>query len=233
MIVVASNDTQLIRDLSYHFQEDLLYAVKFVKENELISTIKTIEPKYILLDSMFEILEELNKNVNRSKSSIIMVANVEELSSRFMVGNVDCIINKPIDYEMFREQLFVLKQEQKKKQNLLNKRLTNILLILGIPANVKGYFQLREAIKLVIQKPSYASAVTTDLYPKIAEKFKTTPTKVERTIRHSIEVACNKGTISNIDKILGIDIFPADWKPTNSELIALLADRMMLEGYSC
>lgn len=233
IIVVATRDTSLVRDMQVYFENDLLYSVKFVTENELIDTIKMLTPKFILVDTMYDILEEINNNVDRTCCSIILASKVEEINCNFKVGNVDCLLQKPIDYDILREHLYELKEEQKDKQNLLNKRLTNILLMLGIPANVKGYFQLREAIKLVIHTPSYASAVTTDLYPRLAEIFETTPTKVERTIRHSIEVACNKGTICNIDKVLGIDIFPTDWKPTNSELIALLADRMILEGFSC
>ena len=232
-IVVATSDEELVFKLSTYFANDLLYTLKFVPKAKLVDYVDGHNQKYILLDGMYDILEKLNECVDRSKTSVMLIADANNMVNNMLTVGVDCIIKKPVEMDIFREQLFVLKEAQRNRENLLNKRLTNILLILGIPANVKGYFQLREAIKLVIHKPEYASKVTTDLYPKLAEDFNTTPTKVERTIRHSIEVAFNKGTISNIDKVLEIDAFPNNWKPTNSELIALLADRMILEGYSC
>ena len=101
---------------------------------------------------------------------------------------------------------------------------------IGIPAHIKGYQFLREAIKMTIDRPEVINSITKKLYPGIAENFRTSPSKVERAIRHAIEVAWNRGKIENINQIFGIKIYSANDKPTNGEFIALLADKMIMEG---
>ena len=106
-----------------------------------------------------------------------------------------------------------------------------IFLSLGIPAHIKGYQFLREAIKLAIETPEIVSSITKKLYPSIATKFATSSSKVERAIRHAIEVAWNRGKIENINSIFGIKVYNQNEKPTNGEFIALVADKMLMEGF--
>ena len=101
-----------------------------------------------------------------------------------------------------------------------------------MPAHIKGYLYLREAIRIVIDDMDYLGAVTKELYPAVATKFNTTPSRVERAIRHAIEVAWNRGKIDTIDKIFGYTVNNNKGKPTNSEFIALIADKLRLEEYS-
>ena len=101
---------------------------------------------------------------------------------------------------------------------------------MGIPAHIKGYQFLREAIKITVDDPEIINSITKKLYPPIAAVFNTTPSKVERAIRHAIEVAWNRGKIENINQIFGMKIYSANEKPTNGEFIALVADKMLLEG---
>lgn len=112
----------------------------------------------------------------------------------------------------------------------VNEKITNIFLTVGIPAHIKGYQFLREAIKMAIERPEIINSITKKLYPSIAEKFSTTASKVERAIRHAIEVAWNRGKIENINSIFGIKVYSQNEKPTNGEFIALVADKMLLEG---
>jgi len=112
----------------------------------------------------------------------------------------------------------------------LEERISNIFITVGIPAHIKGYQFLREAVKLTIEKPEIINSITKQLYPTIAKKFKTSASKVERAIRHAIEVGWNRGRVENINNAFGVRAFDTKDKPTNGEFIAIVADKMILEG---
>ncbi|MBQ8762421.1 MAG: sporulation transcription factor Spo0A [Clostridia bacterium] len=118
----------------------------------------------------------------------------------------------------------------KQRQRNMDERLGNIFITVGIPAHIKGYQFLREAIKMAIDSPEIINSITKKLYPSIAERFDTSPSKVERAIRHAIEVAWNRGKIENINSVFGLEVYGTNEKPTNGEFIALLADKMLVEG---
>ena len=117
-----------------------------------------------------------------------------------------------------------------KYNKALEERISNIFITVGIPAHIKGYQFLREAIKMAIYSPEIINSITKELYPSIASKFETSASKVERAIRHAIEVAWNRGKIENINNVFGIKVYTNNEKPTNGEFIALVADKMLLEG---
>ncbi len=112
----------------------------------------------------------------------------------------------------------------------LDERLSDIFIYAGIQPHIKGYAFLREAVKLAVRDPDILNNITKRLYPAVADMFNTTPSKVERAIRHAIEVAWARGKIENLNNIYGIKIFGKGDKPTNGELIALIADRLALEA---
>lgn len=112
----------------------------------------------------------------------------------------------------------------------LDEKITNIFITVGIPAHIKGYQFLREAIKMAIDNPDIINSITKRLYPEVAERFSTSPSKVERAIRHAIEVAWNRGKIENINSLFGVRVYNHNEKPTNGEFIALVADKMLLES---
>ena len=111
----------------------------------------------------------------------------------------------------------------------LDRKLVDILLSVGISANLHGYNYLKESIKLAIDEPNSINAITKVLYPTIARKFNTTSCRVERAIRHALEVSFNKGRMMVLNEIFGLKIFGENDKPTNSEFVALLADRLSIE----
>ena len=117
------------------------------------------------------------------------------------------------------------------KNKPLEEKITNIFITVGIPAHIKGYQYLREAIKMAIENPDIINSITKKLYPAIAEKFETSASKVERAIRHAIEVAWNRGKIENINSVFQIKVYDSNEKPTNGEFIALVADKMIIEGF--
>lgn len=108
--------------------------------------------------------------------------------------------------------------------------ITNILHEIGVPAHIKGYQYLREAIALVVNDIELLSGITKELYPSIAQKFNTTPSRVERAIRHAIEVAWSRGRIDTINKFFGYTVHEQKGKPTNGEFIAMVADKIRMQS---
>lgn len=113
-----------------------------------------------------------------------------------------------------------------------DEKVTAIFLVAGIPAHIKGYHYLREGIRMVYRDPTLINRITKELYPGIAKKFNTSASKVERAIRHSIEVAWTRGKIENLNSLFGYNIYGKNDKPTNGEFIALVADKLLMEEQS-
>ncbi|MCM1043207.1 MAG: sporulation transcription factor Spo0A [Corallococcus sp.] len=168
-----------------------------------------------------------------------------ELKSEvFIVKALECgapyYLIKPIEYKLLEQRINQLAsgagrtggkiiRQKSVSEKTLDERISNIFVSVGIPAHIKGYQFLREGIKLAVDNPPIINAITKSLYPTIAQKFDTTPSKVERAIRHAIEVAWNRGKIENINSLFGVKVYSSADKPTNGEFIALLADKMLLE----
>ena len=143
---------------------------------------------------------------------------------------------KPFDEKVFLKRFCEVAFAKEKSKQLtgkskeLEEKITNVFITVGIPAHIKGYQFLREAIKMAIAEPEIINSITKKLYPSIANKFETSSSKVERAIRHAIEVAWNRGKIENINSLFGVKVYGENEKPTNGEFIALVADKMLLEG---
>ena len=104
--------------------------------------------------------------------------------------------------------------------------MTNLFLTIGIPAHIKGYHYLREAVRMVLAEPDVMSRITKELYPGIARKFDTTASKVERAMRHAIDVAWSRGRLDAVNSMYGYKVLSPDDKPTNGEFVALIADKV-------
>ncbi len=114
-------------------------------------------------------------------------------------------------------------------KHTLETEVTSVIHEIGIPAHIKGYQYLRDAIIMAINDMDILNSITKQLYPSIAKRYNTTPSRVERAIRHAIEVAWSRGKMDTIDKLFGYTVNNGKGKPTNSEFIALIADRLRLE----
>lgn len=133
--------------------------------------------------------------------------------------------------EMLKEKPIHKESAVTKRQSVtVDEKISEIFISIGIPPHIKGYGYLREGIKMMIENPSLINSVTKELYPSIAKKFSTSPSKVERAVRHAIEVAWNRGRIDAINAIFGARIYLGAEKPTNSEFMALVADKLILEN---
>jgi len=108
-------------------------------------------------------------------------------------------------------------------------KVTEILHQIGVPAHIKGYHYLRDAIIMSVEDPEIINAVTKQLYPGVAKRYETTSSRVERAIRHAIEVAWDRGDVDVLNSYFGYTIHNTRGKPTNSEFIALIADKLQLQ----
>ena len=187
----------------------------------------------------FEVIERA-KELNRNTKIVVLSA----LSSDTFIKKatnlgVDYYMLKPIDSGILAKRVKDLFVNNDKTDNLLisktdtdkeiEEKITNIFITVGIPAHIKGYQFLREAIKLAMENPDIINSITKKLYPSIAERFETSASKVERAIRHAIEVAWSRGKIENINSVFGLTVYTNNEKPTNGEFIALVADKMLLD----
>lgn len=128
-----------------------------------------------------------------------------------------------------RKSILQTNSSTKLDQRQLDTTITSIIKEIGVPAHIKGYAYLREAIQMVFHNIDLLGSVTKILYPEIAKKFNTTPSRVERAIRHAIEVAWNRGSYESISELFGYTVHHMKSKPTNSEFIAMIADKIRIE----
>ncbi len=128
-----------------------------------------------------------------------------------------------------RTQYIDISPDNQKKEENLEALVTNVIHEIGVPAHIKGYQYLREAIIMVVTDIDVINQITKQLYPEIAIKYHTTPSRVERAIRHAIEVAWGRGKQDVVESIFGYTVSASKGKPTNSEFIAMIADKLRLE----
>ncbi len=153
-------------------------------------------------------------------------------------AGADYFMAKPYNFDVLCERLIQLESvaepaPKEVGENFhrvsLEEKISKIFINVGIPPHIKGYSFLREGVKMAVEEPDVINNITKKLYPMIGAKYNTSPSKVERAIRHAIEVAWNRGRIENINNILGVRAYIGAEKPTNGEFIALVADKMLLE----
>lgn len=142
------------------------------------------------------------------------------------MDRIKSIRKKPAVFEKKNEESI---QEVSSRRENLESRVTNMLHEIGIPAHIKGYHYLRDAIMMAVNDMDVLNAITKILYPTVAKKYRTTSSRVERAIRHAIEVAWSRGKLDTLDELFGYTVSTGKGKPTNSEFIALIADTIQLE----
>ena len=231
-----------------------LISEKLTKENNLatidktssglkaIELVKSKNYDLVILDLVlaevdgFEVIEEI-KNLNKNTKIIVLSAlSSDTFIKKTMSLGVDYYMLKPANLDVLSKRVKDLVEGEqissaisKNTDKEIEEKITNIFITVGIPAHIKGYQFLREAIKLAMENPDIINSITKKLYPSIAERFDTSASKVERAIRHAIEVAWNRGKIENINNIFGLTVYSNNEKPTNGEFIALVADKMLLD----
>lgn len=208
---------------------------------DVIKDVEALKPDFLITEVMlsgmdgFMVLENLKKQM-KEMPKVIFISNLSHSGfiSKAIKEGASYFMVKPIIPENLEERIKDLMSDNNEKEikneKQLDEKISNIFISIGIPAHIKGYQFLREAVKLAVEEPEIIGSITKKLYPTIAEKFETSSSKVERGMRHAIEVAWNRGKIENINSLFGLKIYSSNEKPTNGELIALIADKMLMEG---
>lgn len=199
--------SQRLRDMDLNPQPKIIMLTAFGQENITQRAVQLGASYYILKPFDMEVL------ANRVRQ---LVGTQGSMSSSSSMSN----------YSGSRNNNNVVPLSKGKN---LDANITSIIHEIGVPAHIKGYQYLREAITMVYNNIEILGAITKTLYPAIAEKFKTTPSRVERAIRHAIEVAWTRGNIDSISHLFGYTINISKSKPTNSEFIAMVADKLRIE----
>ena len=183
------------------------------------------------------VLEEMKKR-NIDKNVIVSTSyNASEVIRKVSEYGVNYFILKPFELEDLQKRIIETMEQEKSvnknidfRHNDLQISITKILHELGIPSHIKGYQYIREAISIIYNRPETIGGITKELYPELALKFDTTVSRVERAIRHAIEVSWNRGNWDLMEDIFGHSVDIDKAKPTNSEFIVTIADKMRLEG---
>ena len=208
--------------------EDALRKIKLFEDIDIL----VINSKLPIKDG-FEVLKEIKTNQSIYPDIEFIILQVDVINERV----INLIQSLKIDQVIFKEESNkriieqirnVEETKELSEKDEVNKRITKILHNVGIPAHIKGYNFIRHAVEMVIENPSVIGQVTKCLYPSIAIKFQSSPSKVERAIRHAIELGWSRGDQDTIDEIFGYTISAAKAKPTNSEFIAMVADYITL-----
>lgn len=247
-IYVVGNDTQELQKIVNAISLNAEYILEGKTDDgeECIQRIKGKHIDVLVLDMLLQkkdglyVLEKIRQK-NLDVDYIICVTGYisDMFLSEMNYYGADYIIKKPFEVtDLMRRIHFCLHyqpecafhnelyQDNRCQNQQVEKIITELLHELGVPANLKGYKYLRHAIKETYRDVDLLNRVTKTLYPNIAIEFQTTPSRVERGIRHAIEVAWNRGNVSVIHKIFGYTISMEKSKPTNSEFIAMLSDRI-------
>ena len=190
----------------------------------------------------FELLERIGAGLVENPPAVMVVSAMrqEDMVRQACTLGAKYFMVKPADPEaVFKSMLDMMDNSYVNRSQYimsaaqprsLDEKITSVFLVIGIPAHIKGYHYLREAIRMVYFQPELINRITKELYPGIAKRFSTSASKVERAIRHSIEVAWTRGKIENINQLFGYNIYSKNDKPTNGEFIALVADKLIMEN---
>ncbi len=242
-VLVIDNDESLTRDIEKYFsshevikvvackndgEEGLSYILNHQNEIDVI----VMDIILAKLDGLFILGELAKRNINKN---IIITSNFkdEKVLGEASSYGIDYYMLKPVSFLSLEKRILAIELNQNDISNGLfsqEAKLTDLLHNLGVPSHIRGYQYLKEGILIVYRKGNVLSYVTKDVYPEIARKFRTTPTRVERAIRHAIEVSWNRGDINLMEHIFGNSLNVNRDKPTNAEYLSTLADKIKIDN---
>lgn len=255
--VAIADDNEILLDLLEEIiksDDELNVVGKARNGEEAYGIIKEKEPDVVLLDIVMPkmdglcVMNKVKKDSSIKKQpAFIMISAIgqESITEDAFEMGANYYIMKPFDNEVIinrikrtrdkkvshrtAEKYMPLEKTIEVKERNLEADVTSIIHEIGVPAHIKGYQYLRDAIMMSVEDMDMLNSITKILYPTIAKKYQTTSSRVERAIRHAIEVAWSRGKMDTIDELFGYTINTGKGKPTNSEFIALIADKIRLE----
>ena len=203
-----------------------------------------LQPEMLVLDLMLPKRDGISvlkaaAGMNRRPLTLVTTGFATDYVAALAAGlGAQYLMLKPCDMSALVERLDEMRSSEAVKRPMLVKRqpersietmVTGIIHEIGVPAHIKGYQYLREAIMIAVNDMDVINAITKVLYPQVAKTFSTTPSRVERAIRHAIEVAWDRGDLDTLQRFFGYTVSNTKGKPTNSEFIALIADKLQLQ----
>jgi two-component system response regulator (stage 0 sporulation protein A) len=256
-IAIADDNERMVNLLGALIKDDSDLELVGQADNgkDICDIIKEKEPDVVLLDIIMPkvdgltVMEKVNQDSTMKKHPafiIISAVGQERITEDAFNLGACYYIMKPFDNEIILNRIKHFKNDGNNKNREIRKfasydaggeymkknlevDVTNIIHEIGVPAHIKGYQYLRDAIIMSVDDMEMLNSITKILYPTIAKKHQTTPSRVERAIRHAIEVAWSRGKMDTIDALFGYTVSTGKGKPTNSEFIALIADKIRLE----
>ena len=246
-LLVADETEEKLQSICNYFNtsDNVSYVGGYTNSSYLLNALRVQEVDVLLMNfflsgiDAINIISEIRKQkdiYNLPKRIVVML----DYTSNFVVSKlseleVDYVLMKPLNLDHFNQLLINFSKDLNKLENKikdeddLEYEITTILHEVGVPAHIKGYLYLREAIKIIYRDVSILGSVTKVLYPTLASMFYTTASRVERAIRHAIEISWVRGNVDTITDIFSYTISYNKSKPTNSEFIAMISDRLRLE----
>lgn len=244
-LIITEEAVEFSQESLQIFQDFNICTAFCVKDGEeLCSRIKSEEPDVVFMDAFMTRLDAIGvmrviKKEKIKKPLFIVFSSFHStvLEREIMNSGADYFMLKPYDIEQLCENISVLLKNGNDKPLTPMKidafgielKVTQILHEIGVPAHIKGYHYLRDSIMMSVEKPEIINAVTKQLYPSVAKKYQTTSSRVERAIRHAIEVAWDRGDVDVLNSYFGYTIHNDRGKPTNSEFIAMISDKLRLQ----
>ncbi|WAA11412.1 sporulation transcription factor Spo0A [Fervidibacillus halotolerans] len=251
-VCIADDNKELTTLLKNYIDEQENMEVIGIANNgqECLNLLEKQKPDVLLLDIIMPhldglaVLEEIRTQESPPKVIMLTAFGQEDVTKKAVELGASYFVLKPFDMQQLIHQIQQVSGittskgksttkykmgSVKQKPKTLDASITNIIHEIGVPAHIKGYLYLREAIAMVYHDVELLGSITKVLYPDIAKKYNTTPSRVERAIRHAIEVAWSRGNIESISNLFGYTVSMSRAKPTNSEFIAMVADKLRLE----
>ncbi len=210
---------------------------------EIPDAVRQHAPDLLVMDIImprrdgFMTLEALNAMEPAIRPRVIVLTGLarDDFIMRAIQLGASYYMVKPFDMNLLYERIVEIARDQPAasaaagsdgREESVDEQITNLFLTLGIPAHIKGYQYLREAVRMVLENHDVINRITKELYPGIARKFDTSASKVERAMRHAIEVAWTRGRLDAVNQMYGYRVFSREDKPTNGEFIALVSDKL-------
>ena len=256
-VAIVDDNERMVEILDGILRQDEELQIVGIARNgeEACQVIREKEPDIMLLDIIMPkldgltVMERIGHDANiRKKPEFVVISAIgqERITEDAFLLGASYYIMKPFDHDMLLGRIRSLKESRNRKrpegakmlpydtrsdylERNLETDVTNMIHEIGVPAHIKGYQYLRDAIMMAVEDMNMLNSITKILYPTIAKNHKTTPSRVERAIRHAIEVAWSRGKMDTIDELFGYTVSVGKGKPTNSEFIALIADKIRLD----
>ncbi len=248
-VLIADGNTEMSAKLRDFLSKQKDFVVQGTVNNgvDAIDKIAEEKPDIVILEMLLPKIDGIgvlkavqSKKIEKRPVFLVLSSLSQDMMIREAISlGAYCFMLKPFDFSILTERIRrIVKKERSVKviernrsinDENLEKEITNIMHDIGVPAHIRGHQYLREAIMLSIHNQDLLGAVTKSLYPTVAVTYNTTPSRVERAIRHAIEVAWSRGRLDTLQNVFGYTINVTKGKPTNSEFIAMIADKMKLE----